>query len=81
MKKCLFLLAAGLIAFIQGCSGESAKRLSFESLQGLREQECSKDFTGNCPPRESYDDYQRKRKEALDSENDNKDALPAPAGQ
>ena len=81
MKKCIFLLVAGLIVVTQGCSSESAKRLSFESLQGLREQECNKDFTGNCPPRESYDDYQRKRKEALDPENDHKEALPASVGQ
>lgn len=81
MKKYIFILIAGVTVFAQGCSSESAKRTSFETLQNVREQQCSKDLTNNCPPRESYEDYQRKRKEALEHEKDNKDAPPAPAGQ
>ena len=58
------LLAALSITAIQGCSSESAKWTAFETLQNMREQQCEKDLSGQCPPRESYADYQRKRKEA-----------------
>ena len=56
--------AALAIAILQGCSGESAKRTAFETLQNMREQQCAQDLSGRCPPRESYADYQRERKEA-----------------
>jgi hypothetical protein len=56
--------AAVVIAVLQGCSGESARRTAFETLQNMREQQCEQDLTGRCPPRESYADYQRNRKEA-----------------
>jgi len=49
-----------------GCSAEAVKRTSFESLQTLRELQCSRDLSGNCPPRGSYEAYQRQRKVALD---------------
>ena len=58
------VLAALSIAILQGCSRESAKRTAFETLQNIREQQCEQDLSGECPPRESYADYQRKRKEA-----------------
>jgi len=58
------VLAALSIAILQGCSRESAKRTAFETLQNMREQQCEQDLSGRCPPRESYADYQRKRKEA-----------------
>ena len=51
-----------------GCSHQAAKRTSFETLQNLRDQQCSHDLSGNCPPRESYDDYTRKRHELLDQD-------------
>jgi hypothetical protein len=57
-------LAALSISILQGCSSESAKRTAFETLQNMREQQCEQDLSGRCPPRESYADYQRKRKEA-----------------
>lgn len=81
MKKYLFLLITGMMVIAQGCSSESVKRTSFETLQNVREQQCSKDLTSNCPPRESFNDYQRKRNEALEPEKDHNDAPPAPAGQ
>lgn len=57
------VVAALAIAILQGCSSESAKRTAFETLQNMREQQCAQDLSGRCPPRESYADYQRKRKE------------------
>jgi len=62
--KPLALLATLAIAILQGCSSESAKRTAFETLQNMREQQCARDLSGRCPPRESYADYQRNRKEA-----------------
>lgn len=49
-----------------GCSQEAAKRTSFETLQNLREQQCNRDLSGHCPPRQDYEAYRRKRGEALD---------------
>ena len=58
------VVAVLAIAILQGCSAESAKRTAFETLQNMREQQCAQDLSGRCPQRESYADYQRKRKEA-----------------
>jgi len=57
-----------MMLLLHGCSGESAKRTAFETLQNLREQQCEQDLSGKCPQRESYDDYQSKRKAAEPSE-------------
>ena len=76
MDKVTFILVAGSILLIQACSGESFKRTSFETLQNIRELRCDKDLTGKCPPREAYGDYQRKRKEALDSDSEYKSPEP-----
>ena len=62
MNKCVLILVMGLFLTVLGCSSETVKRTSFETLQNLREQQCEKDLSGNCPARESYNDYQRKRK-------------------
>jgi hypothetical protein len=78
MSRCAFIISiAGWLLLLQGCSGETVKRTSFETLQNMREQQCSKDLSGNCPGRESYDDYQHKKKEALAPENRDKTAPPS----
>jgi hypothetical protein len=59
-----------------GCSQEAVKRSSFETLQNLREQQCGHDLSGHCPPRESYEHYQRKRDEALDRGDGKEPAAP-----
>jgi hypothetical protein len=79
MTRRTLLFIVGFIALVQGCSSETVKRTSFETLQNIREQECEKDLSGKCPPRESYDDYQRKRKEAQATDNGNNVASPSPA--
>jgi hypothetical protein len=56
----LCLVIAALIA---GCSSESAKRTAYETLQNVREQECLKNLSSDCEKRESYEDYECKRKE------------------
>ena len=65
IRKYIYILLAGLGIVTQGCSADSAKRLAFESVQNLREQECNKDLTNSCSPRQGYDEYQRKRNQAL----------------
>lgn len=65
---------------LQGCSGETVKRTSFEILQNMREQQCNKDLSGDCPGRESYNDYQRRKKEALTPENGDKAAPSSSSG-
>jgi hypothetical protein len=52
-----------IVALASGCSSESAKRTAYETLQNVREQECLKNPSSDCGKRDSYEDYQRKRKE------------------
>ena len=58
------IIGLGLVLFVAACSTETAKRTTFETLQNLRQQECQKNGGADCQKRESYDDYQRKRREA-----------------
>jgi hypothetical protein len=53
-----------IIALVCGCSSEAAKRTAYETLQNVHEQECLKNRKSpdDCGKRESYDDYERKRK-------------------
>lgn len=62
------ILTAVIIVSIQSCSSETAKRMAFETLQNMRELQCARDLSGKCPARESYADYQRKRREARSPE-------------
>jgi hypothetical protein len=52
-----------IIILTAGCSADTAKRTAYETLQNVHEQECLKNLASDCEKRESYDDYQRKRKE------------------
>ena len=79
MNRFTFILLTGLLSLLHGCSNETVKRTSFETLQNLREQQCEKDLSGNCPAREHYSDYQRKRREAQAPE-DRDMAAPASLG-
>jgi hypothetical protein len=64
-----YILCVAVVIFaVQGCSGEAAKRTAFETLQNMHEQQCERDLSGNCPERDSYDGYRRKRQEARSSE-------------
>lgn len=56
-------LCVVIAALTAGCSSESAKRTAYETLQNVRQQECMKNPSADCGKRDSYDDYQRKRKE------------------
>ena len=52
-----------IIALTTGCSSDAAKRTAYETLQNVRQQECLKNPSLECEKRESYEDYERKRKE------------------
>lgn len=64
MKIVHVVVLAALLVGIQGCSGDTVKRATFESLQNYSRQECLKDPAVDCPERETYDEYQQKREEA-----------------
>jgi hypothetical protein len=50
---------------VSGCSAETAKRTTYETLQNVHEQDCLKDpnSPSDCGKQDSYDTYQRQRKE------------------
>jgi len=62
---CPIVLSLGAIFFLPGCSSDSAQRTAYEAVQGFGQQDCRKNPSADaeCSKRESYDDYQRKRKE------------------
>ena len=63
MGKSICLLCLAVVAPISGCSGETAKRTAYETLQNVRERECLKDPSAtDCGKRDSYEDYERQRK-------------------
>lgn len=51
------------VAALAGCSSETVKRTTYETLQNVHQRECMKNPSANCDKREYYDDYERKRKE------------------
>jgi uncharacterized lipoprotein len=58
------VLSLAFAALLAGCSSETAKRTAYETLQNIHEQDCLKDRKSpeDCGKRESYEDYERKRK-------------------
>lgn len=64
MKYYVGLILVGTILVFQGCSTDKAKRLAYEVLENKRVQGCQRDIAQECPEREPYDEYERKRKEA-----------------
>jgi curli biogenesis system outer membrane secretion channel CsgG len=70
MCRTASLLCLAIVALVSGCSSETAQRTAYETLQNVREQECLKnpDSRSDCGKHDSYDDYQRQRKELEPSE-------------
>jgi hypothetical protein len=64
MRHTLVGLTSLAILVAWGCSSQSLRRIGYEALQNVREQQCQKDLASDCPERESYDSYERKRKDA-----------------
>jgi hypothetical protein len=66
MKLLIRILAAIVILpLCQGCTVSDVKEGIYETMQSMQEQRCIENRSSDCPKRESYDDYQRKRKEAV----------------
>ncbi len=55
--------SVALLFLLPGSSSGSAQRTTYETLQNVGQQDCRKNPAADCPKRESYDDYQRQRKE------------------
>ena len=58
--KVRYIFLVGLFGSLIGCSGQVVKRAGYETLQNIRDIQCEKDLTADCPERESYEAYQRK---------------------
>lgn len=63
MANCVRVLCLAMVGLTAGCSTDTAKRTAYETLQNVRQQECLKNLSSDCEKRESYEDYERKRKE------------------
>ena len=63
MANFIRVLCLAIAALTAGCSSETAKRTAYETLQNVHEQECLKNPAMDCGKRDSYEDYERKRKE------------------
>ena len=57
--------AVGTLLVLTACSAETVKRTTYETLQNVREQECSRTPSVDCEKRESLDVYEELREEAL----------------
>jgi len=62
-----FCLPVVLIV-LSGCNTESWKRTAYETAQNIKQQQCRKQLTPECGQRESYEEYQHKKEEALATE-------------
>lgn len=60
-EKIFIIFMLGLILTAGGCSEESVKRTTYETLQNVREQDCSRTPSVDCEKRERYETYEQKR--------------------
>lgn len=52
-----------LLAFtFYGCTADTMKRTTYEAVQNIQQQQCQKNISTECEPRQSYDKYQQKLK-------------------
>ncbi len=57
-----------IFGVVQACSSESLKRTAYETMENVKQQECHKDLSTECPERQRYEDYQRDKEELERSE-------------
>ncbi len=62
MKTLSIFVCCSAILLI-ACSSETVNRTSYETLKNIEKQQCDKDLSKDCPERESYEEYQKKRNE------------------
>src|SRR5690242_18559237 len=51
------------LVLASGCSSDAMQRPAYEAVQGAGRRDCRQYPAVECPRRESYDDYQKQRKE------------------
>jgi len=61
MKSLNVILVVLIALLAMGCSSETVKRTTYETLQNVKENNCRQDPSIECEKRETYDDYQRQR--------------------
>jgi hypothetical protein len=61
IKKVTLLIV--IFAVVQACTPDSLKRTTYETMENLKQQECQRDFSYECPERQHYEDYQRDKEE------------------
>lgn len=57
-------LCLATVVLTAGCSAETAQRTAYEVLQGRHQQDCLRYRAADCGKMQSYDEYQRERKES-----------------
>jgi hypothetical protein len=62
MIKKITLLSV-ILGVVQACTPASLKRTAYETMENVRQQECQKDLSSECPERQSYEDYRRDKEE------------------
>jgi outer membrane biogenesis lipoprotein LolB len=60
-----FTLGIASFALLTACSSDSLKRNAYQSVQTMQQQECLKQPNSDCPPAESYNQYQKQREQDL----------------
>jgi hypothetical protein len=68
MKTVIGFLFVLTILTVQGCSKETVKRATYSGAQMVGQQQCQQEFSADCPEPDSYEEYQRKRRELQTSE-------------
>jgi hypothetical protein len=68
LKAVLLFTALAVVLTVQGCSKETVKRATYGGAQLYGKQQCEQEFSADCPEPDSYEEYQRQRKELQTSE-------------
>jgi len=63
--KKIIVVIASLFFIASACSSETVKRTTYETLQNIRQQECSRTPSVECEKRESMEVYEDKREEVV----------------
>jgi hypothetical protein len=59
LRFLVVMTSLGLL--LPGCTRDTFQRSTYETLQNIQEQRCCAQPGLECPPRERYDQYQRRR--------------------
>ena len=63
MLQVLIKTMAGVLLILAGCSADTVKRTTYETLQNIRQQECSRTPSVDCEKRDSLEVYEDKRQQ------------------